>query len=310
MSRSWKVPSNCTSVRRVSVERPRSPTSTRYSRKGDSRIAAQFSFDCGNYFGGLRSSGNGQTHDRRKCGQRPQTPVAHSLPPFYLFLRLGAVGVDKSAYRIRIRETRRQGQSKVFMAAIRTARRGAVPNRMIGWQLENEMTIFSIGEILWDVFPDTVRLGGAPFNFAVHAHRLGHRVIFLSAVGDDERGRAALARAAALGPGDRVHPGGGPADGKRIRAPGCGRASRLHDSPARGLRLPVACRIAATAAGGTPTGLDLFRDLVCNGRPRPRRAAPVDGCRAARAAFLRREFAARLLYAGTGSRICSPWPMR
>src|SRR5260370_19188655 len=70
---------------------------------------------------------------------------------------------------------------------------------MIGWQLENQMTIFSIGEILWDVFPDTVRLGGAPFNFAVHAHRLGHRVIFLSAVGDDERGRAALARAAALG---------------------------------------------------------------------------------------------------------------
>jgi fructokinase len=44
-----------------------------------------------------------------------------------------------------------------------------------------------------------VRLGGAPFNFAFHAHRLGHRVIFLSAVGDDERGRAALGRAAALG---------------------------------------------------------------------------------------------------------------
>jgi fructokinase len=70
---------------------------------------------------------------------------------------------------------------------------------MIGWLLENQMTIFSIGEILWDVFPDTVRLGGAPFNFAVHAHRLGHRVIFLSAVGSDERGRTALERAAALG---------------------------------------------------------------------------------------------------------------
>jgi fructokinase len=61
------------------------------------------------------------------------------------------------------------------------------------------MTILSIGEILWDVFPDKERLGGAPFNFAVHAHRLGHRVIFLSAVGDDERGRAALGRAAELG---------------------------------------------------------------------------------------------------------------
>ena len=61
------------------------------------------------------------------------------------------------------------------------------------------MTILSIGEILWDVFPDAERLGGAPFNFAVHAHRLGHRMIFLSAVGDDERGRTAAGRAAALG---------------------------------------------------------------------------------------------------------------
>src|ERR1035441_2271222 len=61
------------------------------------------------------------------------------------------------------------------------------------------MTILSIGEILWDVFPDTERLGGAPFNFAVHAHRLGHRGIFLRAVGDDERGRIAAGRAGALG---------------------------------------------------------------------------------------------------------------
>jgi fructokinase len=40
------------------------------------------------------------------------------------------------------------------------------------------MTIVSIGEILWDVYPDSSRLGGASFNFAVHARRLGHRVIF------------------------------------------------------------------------------------------------------------------------------------
>ena len=70
---------------------------------------------------------------------------------------------------------------------------------MIGLLLKNQMTIFSIGEILWDVFPDTARLGGAPFNFAVNAHRLGHDVIFLSAVGDDEHGRAALLRATTLG---------------------------------------------------------------------------------------------------------------
>jgi len=76
---------------------------------------------------------------------------------------------------------------------------GGALEAMIGWQFENEMTILSVGEILWDVFPDSVRLGGAPFNFSVHAHRLGHRVVFLSAVGDDEQGKVALSRAAALG---------------------------------------------------------------------------------------------------------------
>ncbi|MFB3826094.1 MAG: PfkB family carbohydrate kinase [Bryobacteraceae bacterium] len=61
------------------------------------------------------------------------------------------------------------------------------------------MNIVVIGEILWDVFADSERLGGAPFNFAVHARRLGHEVMFVSAVGDDDRGRRALERAARYG---------------------------------------------------------------------------------------------------------------
>jgi fructokinase len=61
------------------------------------------------------------------------------------------------------------------------------------------VTIAVVGEILWDVFPDAERLGGASFNFAAHAARLGHRVLFLSAVGDDAHGRAARAHAEALG---------------------------------------------------------------------------------------------------------------
>lgn len=61
------------------------------------------------------------------------------------------------------------------------------------------MKILSIGEILWDVFEEGEHLGGAPFNFAAHARRLGHSTVFLSAVGEDERGRAALARAADYG---------------------------------------------------------------------------------------------------------------
>jgi fructokinase len=61
------------------------------------------------------------------------------------------------------------------------------------------MKIVAIGELLWDIFPDSERLGGAAFNFAAHARRLGHEVIFLSAVGDDDRGRTAIERAAAIG---------------------------------------------------------------------------------------------------------------
>jgi fructokinase len=61
------------------------------------------------------------------------------------------------------------------------------------------MKILSIGEVLWDVFPDAEKLGGAPFNFSYHAHRLGHEVLFLSAVGDDRRGRAVIEQAKAMG---------------------------------------------------------------------------------------------------------------
>lgn len=58
--------------------------------------------------------------------------------------------------------------------------------------------IVAIGEILWDVFPDGERLGGAPFNFAAQTARLGHSTALLSAVGDDERGRKAIAEARRL----------------------------------------------------------------------------------------------------------------
>lgn len=52
--------------------------------------------------------------------------------------------------------------------------------------------IVAIGEILWDVFPDGPRFGGAPANFACHAAGLGARTAIVSAVGADELGRAAL----------------------------------------------------------------------------------------------------------------------
>jgi fructokinase len=56
-----------------------------------------------------------------------------------------------------------------------------------------------VGEVLWDVFPDSACLGGAPLNFAVHASRLGLQPILLSAVGDDELGDKTVGEIAALG---------------------------------------------------------------------------------------------------------------
>ncbi len=55
------------------------------------------------------------------------------------------------------------------------------------------------GEILWDLYPDEPRLGGAPANVAYHLAALGEPVLMVSAVGDDARGHEARARLAASG---------------------------------------------------------------------------------------------------------------
>ncbi len=48
--------------------------------------------------------------------------------------------------------------------------------------------ILVIGEILFDLFPDERRIGGAPFNFAFHLRHLGFDVRFISRVGKDTLG--------------------------------------------------------------------------------------------------------------------------
>jgi fructokinase len=57
----------------------------------------------------------------------------------------------------------------------------------------NRTRILSCGEVLWDLFPEGARFGGAPANFACHAAILGGAVSMLSAVGNDTRGDEALA---------------------------------------------------------------------------------------------------------------------
>ena len=55
--------------------------------------------------------------------------------------------------------------------------------------------IVGLGEVLWDVFPDGPRFGGAPANFACSAAGVGGdavHVAMVSAVGNDSLGRKAL----------------------------------------------------------------------------------------------------------------------
>ena len=52
--------------------------------------------------------------------------------------------------------------------------------------------IVGLGEVLWDVFPDGRKLGGAPGNFAWHVSQFGLDSLAASAVGDDALGREAL----------------------------------------------------------------------------------------------------------------------
>lgn len=52
--------------------------------------------------------------------------------------------------------------------------------------------IVGIGELLWDVFPEGKRAGGAPVNFVYHAVQAGAEGCAVSAVGDDDWGREIL----------------------------------------------------------------------------------------------------------------------
>lgn len=64
------------------------------------------------------------------------------------------------------------------------------------------MQVLSVGEILWDVFTDEERLGGAPFNFCANAIRLGNSAALVSAVGPDQRGAWARQALSNLGVSD------------------------------------------------------------------------------------------------------------
>ncbi len=52
--------------------------------------------------------------------------------------------------------------------------------------------VFSFGEIVWDIFPEEKKLGGAPLNFAYYIGKLGGNSRIVSALGNDDLGHEAL----------------------------------------------------------------------------------------------------------------------
>ena len=54
-----------------------------------------------------------------------------------------------------------------------------------------EYYIVGIGDILWDCFPDGVKIGGAPANFAYYMKQFGFESLMISAIGDDHLGTEA-----------------------------------------------------------------------------------------------------------------------
>lgn len=56
----------------------------------------------------------------------------------------------------------------------------------------NKKKIACFGEVLWDIFPEGEKIGGAPLNVALRLHNLGMDAIMISKVGSDANGDAIL----------------------------------------------------------------------------------------------------------------------
>jgi fructokinase len=52
--------------------------------------------------------------------------------------------------------------------------------------------ITAIGEILFDVYPNQKKIGGAPFNFIYHVHKFTNKAKFITRIGSDEEGNTII----------------------------------------------------------------------------------------------------------------------
>lgn len=62
----------------------------------------------------------------------------------------------------------------------------------MNWASESRPVVVGLGELLWDIFPDGRKPGGAPANVAFHANQLGCEGVVVSRVGEDPLGQELL----------------------------------------------------------------------------------------------------------------------
>ena len=67
-----------------------------------------------------------------------------------------------------------------------------------------DFNVVGIGEVLWDLLLTGPQLGGAPANFAYHAHALGAEARVITRVGNDDYGREIIRRFHEMGLPDRT----------------------------------------------------------------------------------------------------------
>lgn len=53
---------------------------------------------------------------------------------------------------------------------------------------DKQSYIVCFGEVLWDLFPEGSKAGGAPFNVAYNVHKMGIDVKVISRTGNDNLG--------------------------------------------------------------------------------------------------------------------------
>jgi len=67
-----------------------------------------------------------------------------------------------------------------------------------------DFNVVGIGEVLWDLLLTGPQLGGAPANFAYHAHALGAEAQVITRVGNNDYGREIIRRFREMGLPDRT----------------------------------------------------------------------------------------------------------